>query len=69
MGPTDFILHCVIQKSLGRKVFEDSILVSAGRQHLQDVMLSRARTLNQGHARDPSSAPWLRANVLGGILL
>lgn len=47
MGPTDFILYCIIQKSLDRKAFEDSTLVSAERQHLQDGILTRAsRTIH-----------------------
>ena len=50
MGPAGFISHRVIQKLLGKKVFEDSILVSAGRQHLEDAMLNRSHILNQGYA-------------------
>lgn len=47
MGPTGFTLYCITQKSLERKAFEDSTLVSAERQHLQDGMLNRAaRTIH-----------------------
>lgn len=42
MGPTGSISYYIIQKSLGGKAFEDSTLVSAGRQHLQDGLLNGA---------------------------